>query len=89
MADQFNSFEAFIQSINGSLTTISNNLATIAAGLNPDGMTAAEVQQLQTDLSGVANAAQALATSSTQIAGAGQGSVPGTGSVPEGTGTGE
>lgn len=55
-------YEAFLNSISGSLTSISNSVATLAAGINPSGLTAADAAQLKTDLGNLATAATAAAT---------------------------
>lgn len=50
-------YEAFLTAISGSLTSIATSVATLAAGINPSGLTAADATQLQTDLGNLATAA--------------------------------
>ncbi len=74
MNDLFQSYEAFLQSIGASLTTISSALAQLAAGVNPSGLTADEAAKLSADLKAVSDQASATATAAqTAAAAAGQG----------------
>lgn len=61
-------YEAFLTAISGSLTSISTSVATLAAGINPSGLTAADAAQLQTDLGTLATAAAAAATAASTAA---------------------
>lgn len=77
--DVFQSWMTFIQNIGANFTKIGTDLNTIVGGLNPSGMSAAEVEQLGSALSNLstqATSAGAQADAAAAAAGAGQTAPP-------------
>lgn len=68
MDTALSTYEAFLTSIAGSLSSIGTSVAALAAGINPSGLTAADATQLQADLGNLATAATAAATAASTAA---------------------
>lgn len=70
MDNALQTYETFLTTIGGYFTSISTSLETIAKGINPSGLTAADAAQLQTDLQALANAGKTAADAAASAASA-------------------
>lgn len=83
-------YESFLTTIGGYFTSIGTSLETIAKGINPSGLTAADAAQLQTDLQNLANAGKAAAdaAATAAVASAAGQPAPAAPALPVATGVG-
>lgn len=68
MDQALSTYESFLVNIAGSFTAVTTALGVIAKALNPSGLTADDVTQLQTDLTNLAATGAAVAAAATTAA---------------------